>query len=66
MIDHHNVYIVYARSTVYYGEYKCSGPGSSSNKRVKYAKMLSDVEAKPFISLTFIQGTKWVLPPPNL
>ncbi|KAL6226839.1 hypothetical protein ACLB2K_000799 [Fragaria x ananassa] len=53
-------------STVYYGEYKCSGPGSSSNERVKYAKMLSDVEARPFISLTFIQGTKWVLPPPNL
>ncbi|XP_062010750.1 putative pectinesterase 63 [Rosa rugosa] len=53
-------------NTVYYGEYKCSGPGSSSIHRVKYARMLTDIEAKPFISLTFIQGTKWVLPPPNL
>ncbi|KAM2621491.1 hypothetical protein TB2_026235 [Malus domestica] len=52
--------------TVYYGEYKCMGPGSSSSGRVKYARMLSDEEAKPFLSLTFIKGTKWVLPPPKL
>ncbi|ONH97497.1 hypothetical protein PRUPE_7G192800 [Prunus persica] len=52
--------------TVYYGEYKCMGPGSSSTGRVKYAKMLSDEEAKPFLSMTFIRGTKWVLPPPKL
>ncbi|XP_050379869.1 putative pectinesterase 63 [Argentina anserina] len=53
-------------NTVYYGEYKCSGPGSSATQRVKFARMLTDAEAKPFLSLTFIRGTKWVLPPPNL
>ncbi|KAH0970851.1 hypothetical protein GBA52_023007 [Prunus armeniaca] len=52
--------------TVYYGEYKCMGPGSSSTGRVKYAKTLSDEEAKPFLSMTFIRGSKWVLPPPKL
>lgn len=35
------------------------------SKRVKFTKQLSDADAKPFISLDFIQGTKWLLPIPN-
>ncbi|PRQ59695.1 putative pectinesterase [Rosa chinensis] len=50
---------------VQFGEYKNTGPGSSMSKRVKFTKELSDVDAKPFISLGFIEGSKWLLPPPN-
>ncbi|KAK9275751.1 hypothetical protein L1049_023020 [Liquidambar formosana] len=52
--------------TVYYGEYKCKGPGSSPSRRVKYAKILTDAEARAFLSMTYIHGNKWLLPPPKL
>ncbi|PQM38960.1 putative pectinesterase 63 [Prunus yedoensis var. nudiflora] len=52
-------------STVFYGEYKCSGPGSSMVGRVKYTKQLTGEQIKPFLSLGYIQGSKWLLPPPN-
>ncbi|KAJ4708841.1 Pectinesterase [Melia azedarach] len=52
--------------SVYYGEYKCMGPGASSSGRVKFAKLLSDEEAKPFLSMTYLQGNKWLLPPPKI
>ncbi|KAH9652874.1 putative pectinesterase 63 [Citrus sinensis] len=52
--------------TVYYGEYKCMGPGASSSGRVKFAKLLSEAEAKPFLSMTYLNGNKWLLPLPNL
>ncbi|KAJ6993510.1 pectinesterase 63 [Populus alba x Populus x berolinensis] len=51
--------------TVYYGEYTCAGPGSSSFGRVPYAKSLSKAEAKPFLSMTYINGNKWLIPPPK-
>lgn len=51
---------------MYYGEYKCKGPGATPAGRVKYAKVLSDAEAAPFLSMTFIQGNKWILAPPKL
>ncbi|XP_049405922.1 pectinesterase 1-like [Solanum stenotomum] len=53
-------------STVYYGEYKCKGAGSTLDKRVPFTKKLSDEEAKPFISLAYIEGSKWLLPPVTL
>ncbi|XP_048335757.2 putative pectinesterase 63 [Ziziphus jujuba] len=53
-------------TTVYYGEYKCEGPGASTKGRVNYAKTLSDEEAQPFLSMTYLHGNKWILPPPKL
>ncbi|KDP33954.1 hypothetical protein JCGZ_07525 [Jatropha curcas] len=55
-----------SNETAYYGEYMCKGPGASSDGRVKYAKLLSEEEAKPFLSMTYINGNKWLIPPPNL
>ncbi|KAL5995761.1 putative pectinesterase 63 [Asimina triloba] len=52
--------------TVYYGEYKCMGPGSSTQQRVSYGRVLKDKQAKPFISTTFIRAATWLLPPPKL
>ncbi|XP_050219863.1 putative pectinesterase 63 [Mercurialis annua] len=52
--------------SAYYGEYKCEGAGAFSSGRVSYAKLLSDEEAKPFLSMTYINGNKWLIPPPNI
>ncbi|KAL6541679.1 hypothetical protein OROGR_011165 [Orobanche gracilis] len=49
--------------TVYFGEYKNRGPGSNFDKRVSFAKKLSDAEVKQFLSLAFVEGSKWLLPP---
>lgn len=58
--------INYYCRTAYYGEYKCMGPGASSSGRVKFAKLLSEAEARPFLSMTYLNGNKWLLPLPNL
>ncbi|KAB2602792.1 pectinesterase 63 [Pyrus ussuriensis x Pyrus communis] len=52
-------------NTVSYGEYKCMGPGSSTYNKRNLSKELTDEQVKPFISLGYIQGSKWLLPPPN-
>ncbi|KAI4367906.1 hypothetical protein MLD38_016532 [Melastoma candidum] len=52
--------------SVNFGEYKCSGPGSNPAGRAKFSKQLSYAEAKPFLSLSYIVGSKWLLPPPKL
>ncbi|KAK0571788.1 hypothetical protein LWI29_021602 [Acer saccharum] len=36
-------------NTVYHGEYKCIGPGATSSDRVRFAKLLSKEEARPFL-----------------
>ncbi|XVE98077.1 hypothetical protein REPUB_Repub03eG0074300 [Reevesia pubescens] len=46
--------------TVFYGQYKCTGPGASFAGRVSWSRELSDEEAKPFISLSFIDGSEWI------
>ncbi|RDX66453.1 putative pectinesterase 48, partial [Mucuna pruriens] len=55
-----------SNKTIYYGEYRCMGPGAVSTGRVKFRKILSDEEAKPFLSMAYIHGGKWVVPPPKL
>ncbi|CAL9008386.1 unnamed protein product [Prunus brigantina] len=49
-------------STMFYGEYKCSGPGSSMVGRVKYTKQLGN-KSNLSSALANIQGSKWLLPP---
>ncbi|KAK8266139.1 hypothetical protein V6Z11_D12G223100 [Gossypium hirsutum] len=52
--------------TVYYGEYKCTGKGATPATREKFVKQLSDTEAKPLLVLDYVEGTKWLLPPPTV
>ncbi|CAK8544004.1 unnamed protein product [Lathyrus sativus] len=52
--------------TILFGEYKNTGPGANPIKRSKITKQLTDAEAKPFITLGIIQGSKWLLPPPQI
>ncbi|KAG0456261.1 hypothetical protein HPP92_024049 [Vanilla planifolia] len=46
--------------TVFYGQYKCTGPGANYMGRVPWSRELTDEEAKPFISMSFIDGTEWI------
>ncbi|KAK9101223.1 hypothetical protein Scep_024653 [Stephania cephalantha] len=52
--------------TVFYGEYQCTGPGTSTSKRAKYTKVLSNGEAKPYLDKSYINAATWLLPPPKL
>ncbi|KAK7319939.1 hypothetical protein RJT34_04668 [Clitoria ternatea] len=46
--------------TVFYGQYKCTGAGASFAGRVSWSRELTDEEAKPFISLSYIDGSEWI------
>lgn len=48
--------------TVYYGQYKCFGAGANESKRVAWSHELSDEEALPYLTTSFIDGDTW-LPP---
>lgn len=39
---------------------RCTGEGANYAGRVAWAKELTDEEANPFISLTFIDGSEWI------
>ncbi|XP_021718122.1 probable pectinesterase 53 isoform X1 [Chenopodium quinoa] len=46
--------------TVFYGQYKCSGPGANYGGRVAWSRELTSQEAQPFISYDFIDGYEWL------
>ncbi|KAH1074769.1 hypothetical protein J1N35_027097 [Gossypium stocksii] len=42
------------------------GKGATPATREKFVKQLSDAEAEPFLVLYYVEGTKWLLPPPTV
>lgn len=46
--------------TVFYGQYQCSGPGADFGRRVSLSRELTQQEAKPFISIGFVDGYEWL------
>ncbi|KAF2325048.1 hypothetical protein GH714_022449 [Hevea brasiliensis] len=48
---------------VFYGEYKCSGPGANFAGRVPWARILTDEEAQPFIGTSYVDGDTWLITP---
>ncbi|RLM98839.1 putative pectinesterase 53 [Panicum miliaceum] len=44
------------RSGIYYGDYRCSGPGALAHKRIGWSLILNDVQAKPFTGTHFVYG----------
>ncbi|KAA3460500.1 pectinesterase PPME1-like [Gossypium australe] len=42
------------------------GKRRNSATREKFVKQLSDAEAEPFLVLDYVEGTKWLLPPPTV
>lgn len=59
------IFITCCSSGIYYGEYKCSGPGALPSKRIGWSLVLSDIQAKPFTGSHFVYGDSWILPPPK-
>ncbi|KAK9286301.1 hypothetical protein L1049_014691 [Liquidambar formosana] len=53
------------QSTVYYGEYKCYGPGANRSERVAWSQDLSSTEAAPFLTMDMIDGGEWLRPTPT-
>nr|GME14403.1 pectinesterase 1-like [Ipomoea batatas] len=49
--------------TCYFGEYNNTGPGAKMDGRPKFVKRLTGAEVKPYITLDYIQASKWLLPP---
>lgn len=47
------------QATVYYGQFRCYGPGANAVGRVSWSKELTQQEAQPFLELSFIDGTEW-------
>ncbi|KAJ1277076.1 hypothetical protein BS78_05G266200 [Paspalum vaginatum] len=52
-------------SGIYYGEFKCSGPGADAKKkkRVGWALDLTEEQVKPFIDTYYVYGDSWLQPP---
>ncbi|KAJ7542687.1 hypothetical protein O6H91_09G006700 [Diphasiastrum complanatum] len=46
--------------TVFYAQYKCGGPGANTDSRVAWARELTPKEAKPFLSIAFINAKNWL------
>jgi pectinesterase len=45
---------------VFFGQYKCWGPGANTTQRVPWAYDLTSAQAKPFLSVNFINGKSWL------
>eukprot|EP01018_Ginkgo_biloba_P020328 Gb_01459 [translate_table: standard] len=45
---------------VFYGQYKCRGPGADLSRRVKWSRELQDDEAALFLHTAFIDGDQWL------
>lgn len=45
---------------VFYGQYQCYGPGSDTSQRVWWSKSLSDDQAKPFLTDSFVNAHTWL------
>ncbi|KAJ7563816.1 hypothetical protein O6H91_03G126700 [Diphasiastrum complanatum] len=46
--------------TVFYGQYRCSGPGANVKDRVAWSYALTEAEAEPFMDANFIDGHDWL------
>ncbi|KAM5583559.1 putative pectinesterase 11 [Rosa sericea] len=51
--------------TVYYGQYKCSGRGATTSKRVEWARDLTSEEVKPFLTKDMIDANAWLRSAPT-
>lgn len=52
--------------SVFYGEFQCTGPGAKNPDRASFGREMTEIQAKPFLSETFIRGGTWLLPRPKL
>lgn len=53
----------FALSTLFYREYKNTGPGADTTNRVKwegFKVVTSETEVEPFTARNFIEGASWL------
>ncbi|PKA64169.1 putative pectinesterase 68 [Apostasia shenzhenica] len=50
------------KKTVFFGVYRCWGPGADSVRRASWARELDDDEARPFLVKSFVNGRHWLGP----
>eukprot|EP01018_Ginkgo_biloba_P028844 Gb_39595 [translate_table: standard] len=48
--------------TIFYGQYRCTGPGANQTMRVPYSQELNDTQAAPFLTIAYIDGDQWLIP----
>ncbi|XVE56066.1 hypothetical protein DITRI_Ditri03aG0207200 [Diplodiscus trichospermus] len=53
------------QSTVFYGEYKCYGPGANTKRRVEWSQKLTNKEAELFLTKDMIGGKSWIRSTPK-
>lgn len=51
---------------MFYAEYNCTGPGANATGRVNWSEQLTFKQAKPFLSIGFINGKKWLQNPKSI
>ena len=54
------LFVLMIRS-VLFGEYECSGEGANRSLRVPYSKHLNQVEAEPYMNVSYIDGDQWLI-----
>ncbi|ONK76239.1 uncharacterized protein A4U43_C03F25460 [Asparagus officinalis] len=48
------------RSSVWFGEFNCTGEGAKSRDRVQWSRSLNYDEARPFLDQYYINGEEWL------
>ncbi|KAL8128627.1 hypothetical protein V2J09_017782 [Rumex salicifolius] len=51
--------------TAYFAESENEGPGADLSKRVPFMKKIAKEDTKPYLTLNYIKGMMWLLPPPE-
>nr|QIR83178.1 pectin methylesterase 20 [Cunninghamia lanceolata] len=46
--------------TVFFAQYRCSGPGANQTSRVPYSKDLNQSQVAPFLSICYVDGEQWL------
>ncbi|KAK4583023.1 hypothetical protein RGQ29_025978 [Quercus rubra] len=46
--------------TIFFGEYRCLGPGANYTNRTSYGKQLEQSEATLYMEITYINGDEWL------
>ncbi|XP_038905816.1 putative pectinesterase 14 [Benincasa hispida] len=47
--------------SVLFGEYECFGDGANYSSRVPYSKQLNQVEAQPYLDVSYVDGNQWLI-----
>ncbi|WVZ73488.1 hypothetical protein U9M48_021788 [Paspalum notatum var. saurae] len=51
-----------SKVAVFYGEFNCFGDGANMAGRVAYARKLDELQARPFLNSSYINGGEWLKP----